>query len=378
MMPGSLKSLLVFLLIKISSAKWYSRVCETGEIETVMRDQDGNLLFVHASNATASNGVDLELFPGSNGTDRRQLRSSLSSTAAIFVPERRVMQEINSSQFFYVRSCVCGGAELFLCPAETDFCGVPFSEDDPIACYSVSAKEVVARNAWPLILLWYFGLVIVCSCTVHGKMSKAYCCSCFTSRYNEELMNRFLSGDTQPPPSGSLWSRWRSQRYRFEQNLLAQAQYTFRNQESQRQQDLIDQGVPAPQLEMKTMRFLRDDDVDEPRDRQMEQDDEDDNSLEQPNCSICFVPLENGDRIGALDCQHTFHSDCLKVWLSRKNACPLCSIPIAIRRLQPNDMGSGIDGPAVRMPHRRYTWQRSDIGGEQRSLSNSSIQSENR
>ena len=45
-----------------------------------------------------------------------------------------------------------------------------------------------------------------------------------------------------------------------------------------------------------------------------------------------FVPLEEGDRVGALECQHNFHVDCLKSWLSRRNACPLCAVPIAKRR----------------------------------------------
>jgi hypothetical protein len=34
--------------------------------------------------------------------------------------------------------------------------------------------------------------------------------------------------------------------------------------------------------------------------------------------------LEDGDRVGALPCFHQFHVDCLKEWLRRRNACPLC------------------------------------------------------
>ena len=49
-------------------------------------------------------------------------------------------------------------------------------------------------------------------------------------------------------------------------------------------------------------------------------DDEDDDDC----CVICFAPFENGDRVGRLPCTHIFHVDCLKVWLQRKNSCPLC------------------------------------------------------
>jgi len=41
-------------------------------------------------------------------------------------------------------------------------------------------------------------------------------------------------------------------------------------------------------------------------------------------CSICLVPLEAGDRIGKLPCRHPMHVECLKPWLQRQNACPLC------------------------------------------------------
>jgi Ring finger domain len=42
-------------------------------------------------------------------------------------------------------------------------------------------------------------------------------------------------------------------------------------------------------------------------------------------CTICYAPLEDGDRVGALPCGHEFHvHPCLKHWLTRRNVCPLC------------------------------------------------------
>ncbi|KAL3911319.1 MAG: hypothetical protein SGILL_007323, partial [Bacillariaceae sp.] len=55
------------------------------------------------------------------------------------------------------------------------------------------------------------------------------------------------------------------------------------------------------------------------------------NSYDEPSCTICFAPLEEGDRIGDLPCNHEFHVDCLKTWVQRKNACPLCNVPIGKR-----------------------------------------------
>lgn len=56
------------------------------------------------------------------------------------------------------------------------------------------------------------------------------------------------------------------------------------------------------------------------------------NSVDEPHCTICFCELEDGDRVGDLGCPHVFHVDCLKMWVTKRNSCPLCNIPIARRK----------------------------------------------
>ncbi|EYU41055.1 hypothetical protein MIMGU_mgv1a026610mg [Erythranthe guttata] len=44
-------------------------------------------------------------------------------------------------------------------------------------------------------------------------------------------------------------------------------------------------------------------------------------------CVICFDDLcqeNNKNNIGALECGHEYHSDCIRHWLRMKNFCPLC------------------------------------------------------
>jgi hypothetical protein len=53
------------------------------------------------------------------------------------------------------------------------------------------------------------------------------------------------------------------------------------------------------------------------------------------SCSICLNSVEDGERIGALSCNHIFHSDCLKTWLRCRNVCPLCLAP-DVAELRPN------------------------------------------
>ncbi|VAH22272.1 unnamed protein product [Triticum turgidum subsp. durum] len=44
------------------------------------------------------------------------------------------------------------------------------------------------------------------------------------------------------------------------------------------------------------------------------------------SCSICQEEFEASEEIGKLSCGHGYHVHCIKQWLSRKNACPLCKV----------------------------------------------------
>ena len=56
-------------------------------------------------------------------------------------------------------------------------------------------------------------------------------------------------------------------------------------------------------------------------------------------CTICFVEIEDGDKVGALNCHHIFHVACLKQWIKRRNICPLCQEP-NIASLRQSDTSS--------------------------------------
>lgn len=45
-----------------------------------------------------------------------------------------------------------------------------------------------------------------------------------------------------------------------------------------------------------------------------------------PECSICLCSFERGEMLIRLPCdsRHSFHGDCIRDWLLRQNACPLC------------------------------------------------------
>ncbi|RID45007.1 hypothetical protein BRARA_I01765 [Brassica rapa] len=41
-------------------------------------------------------------------------------------------------------------------------------------------------------------------------------------------------------------------------------------------------------------------------------------------CCICQEEYIEGEDMGALECGHDFHSQCIKEWLKQKNICPIC------------------------------------------------------
>ncbi|XP_074278879.1 E3 ubiquitin-protein ligase MBR2-like [Silene latifolia] len=43
-------------------------------------------------------------------------------------------------------------------------------------------------------------------------------------------------------------------------------------------------------------------------------------------CPICREVYIAGESIGTLDCNHEFHTDCIKMWLTIKNECPVCKM----------------------------------------------------
>ncbi|KAJ2724123.1 hypothetical protein GGI07_002158 [Coemansia sp. Benny D115] len=48
-----------------------------------------------------------------------------------------------------------------------------------------------------------------------------------------------------------------------------------------------------------------------------------------PECSICLVSYKEEDVVRVLSCSHTYHSECIDVWLTERSArCPICKTDI--------------------------------------------------
>ncbi|GLT74897.1 hypothetical protein SLA2020_466620 [Shorea laevis] len=50
---------------------------------------------------------------------------------------------------------------------------------------------------------------------------------------------------------------------------------------------------------------------------------------EVDRCVVCQVEYEEGETLGALCCEHLYHSECISKWLQMKKICPICSTEIS-------------------------------------------------
>jgi hypothetical protein len=60
-----------------------------------------------------------------------------------------------------------------------------------------------------------------------------------------------------------------------------------------------------------------------------------DGSGDETICTICHVNLEGEDAVGdtsvlRLPCSHSFHGECLKVWLQHHSQCPMCRLELRL------------------------------------------------
>ena len=50
------------------------------------------------------------------------------------------------------------------------------------------------------------------------------------------------------------------------------------------------------------------------------------------SCAICLAEFENGDQLRYLQCQHSFHCECIDQWLRGHRTCPMCRIDVVSSR----------------------------------------------
>lgn len=250
-----------------------------------------------------------------------------------------------SSEVFMFRECPCSSkmqysmeSYKYYCPVNLKYCALPGASRkaaSELVCLNIqNDEEVFVQSVWPIIVIWYALTFSFCICTWAGRNACDYTISFFFPCWNKALFsvicpqaggiesnNRFLRSFFHQRREfiQDRYQRYRRTVERSEEHegdvLSYSSEYELRTRTIKLKKEKLSENskmkttteTPAPNSE------------EDPLSCDML---EDNNA--SPSCAICFLNLEDGDRVGAIDCGHLFHVDCLKGWLIRRNVCPLC------------------------------------------------------
>ena len=255
---------------------------------------------------------------------------NLDSNTALVVTENSTqydrMNGTNTSlKFYYARECGCFSTIVY-CPMFSMSC-VPVNPIDTSGfptpgCVSEAKKLAVGNFFFNLVIIWFVLLALFTVSRDFGRAAVDYVISTCNPNWNTYVVGRIL----QRNPDRArryvrtyIYRRRRMLERRVDRNIRTPADddvdVLTRPQDTRKLTSLV----------LRTKRYrstMRTEDGGPSIDDNSSHDDGE--SGTGMNCSICFAPFLDGDRVGALPCDHVFHVDCLKSWLPRRNVCPLC------------------------------------------------------
>ena len=279
--------------------------------------------------------------------ERRDLLLTDSLDFLTAIQPRQLLQDDSNATDswvrFQARKCSCGNHEMdYFCPLPWTHCSVKGEGNpDRPGCVLIDRKTRVIFAAWLVCLCCYLGLFLYLMCTNSGRSIIDYIMVRFRPNWNQWVADRIQQKD--PERATFLITRYARQRRRLMEQRFLEIMST-RTEAGIRagrvpdthvlglggvlprlpDRDEHDEENPQPtQLALTTRVYRRAD----PRNG-----DKADEAEEELTCSICFMEIDEGERIGVLPCGHKFHASCLKAWLPKRNVCPLCAKPAATPR----------------------------------------------
>uniref|UniRef100_A0A7S1D710 RING-type E3 ubiquitin transferase n=1 Tax=Cyclophora tenuis TaxID=216820 RepID=A0A7S1D710_CYCTE len=241
------------------------------------------------------------------------------------------MTTVNATswQRFEARQCTCSDQAMdFYCPLPWTHCSVE-EGGRPAGCVYINKQTRFVRFAWLVCLCFYLGLFVCLVYTNSGRSVVDYVMSRCFPKWSQWVADRILRRD--PERATFLITRYaRQRRQMIEQRYLEIMATRFQGGINVPGVHILGLGGALPRLPE------QDDNDEEGRPTQLALKtrtyhccDSTEDEEEELSCTICFVQVEEGDRVGVLPCKHLFHASCLKSWLARRNVCPLCAKPAA-------------------------------------------------
>ena len=234
------------------------------------------------------------------------------------------------SPFLDVRVCWCTEyalREYEFCPVEFNTCLVPnphrvgydVTSNNTVGCFISQPADTLVRSFWPALVFWCAATLYAMVCSEPGMYARQYIqrCVCPMTTTSDAVVERMLT--EQPQRAAGLFRQHLITRFRRRRRHQQWAEWrrrALRSTASNTNNAGTDEGRDALVLRTKVFR------TDDSADTELGNDDAEEST--RPQCAICLLELEDGERIGDIPCGHLLHKECLKDWLVRKNKCPLC------------------------------------------------------
>jgi hypothetical protein len=349
----------------------------TGEFTVVERISpnetdfdEGEFRFLQADHiSTDDSSLRQRITPGVPATEssrittststRRDLNGSFSLGNDISTPQNEnddnafdhatdndddIVFENATEEYFYARECSCFNPlyPTSYCPFTVEICQqpAPFSRATHPGCLTVQPHRDRAKLLFLAITFWYCVVLAGLLFTKYGRSSFDYVISFLVPGWNRYVLGRIMRNDphrTRELIRGYVLRQQRRIALLSNETSTETAQGGGGStQQGTRQTTApgtayVETELPVETRKKPTSLALRtrilkkkdhpdSDTTDDPCLSAAHADDADDDD----DCTICFAPLLEGDRVGELGCAHVFHVECLKLWLQRKNICPLC------------------------------------------------------
>jgi hypothetical protein len=287
----------------------------------------------------AENNLRKADFPGLLAQERDAELRNLEDTFLNGNSTITVENNSTAEDLYYARECSCFGRDVGIvyCPFTVSSCQRPHwrhSIQRP-TCVSEPKGREISKSIFLLVVVWY---VILLACTVGTDLGQSiinYVISCCIPGYNRFVADRILRRNPPERALGHIRNYLRRRRRMLERradNAEFQAEGSTAAEAGAQVENMIEEKPTSLALKTRTYRGnLRkfggshDSHDNHGVSQSLSQSEHGGNDVDDDeSCTICFAPLLDGDRVGALTCDHIFHAECLKTWLQRRNVCPLC------------------------------------------------------
>jgi hypothetical protein len=282
----------------------------------------------------AEDNVREAAFPGLLAQERAAELRNLDQTF-LNGNSTSIVENSTAEDLYYARECSCfePDMEIVYCPFTVSSCQRPhwFSKIQRPRCVFEPKGRELSKTIFLVVVVWY-ALLLACAVgTGFGQSIINYVISCCIPRYNRFVADRMLRRN--PSRALGLIRNYLRRRRRMLERIAdnAEIQGEIATAEASAQVENVIEEKPTS-LALKTRTYscgLRKCGSSHSHNHEVTQslshsEHGENHEEDDENCTICFAPLLDGDRVGALTCEHIFHSECLKTWLQRRNVCPLC------------------------------------------------------